>query len=199
MKNRLVSAKILQSFISRLFIAAGVNRSYARTVAESLVMTSLRGVDSHGIRLAVHYLREVLAGRINIRPGLKFRQTGPSTGVLDADHTFGAVAGMAAMGKAIGFCQKMVWVPSRSKIPRILARRPISPWSRLIKEWLPLPLPIRSPGGAIGGESPVLGTIPFALPAHGRGNPFCLDMATAGISWNKMVMMQKATSVFRLR
>ena len=45
-----------------------------------LIHASLRGVDSHGVRLFFHYLNGLNNGRINPNPKFKFEQTSPSTG-----------------------------------------------------------------------------------------------------------------------
>ena len=44
----------------------------AKTVSKGLCMASLRGVDSHGIKLLPHYVQSGLLGRKNIAPKFKF-------------------------------------------------------------------------------------------------------------------------------
>ena len=97
----LVQAGKLQEFIKSVLLKAGVRNDVAEYVTEGLVQTSLRGVDSHGIRLLPHYINGVKGGRINPNPNYKFKQTSSSTGLLDADHTFGHAAGMEATKRAI--------------------------------------------------------------------------------------------------
>jgi LDH2 family malate/lactate/ureidoglycolate dehydrogenase len=63
-----VSADKLRSFIKNILLKTKVNEDVAGYVAEGLVQTSLRGVDSHGIRLFPHYLAGVKKGRINPNP-----------------------------------------------------------------------------------------------------------------------------------
>lgn len=79
----------------------GVERSVAERTARGLTSTSIRGVDSHGIRLLPHYIEAVETGRINPRPAMRFEATAACTGALDADHTFGHAAGIEAMRHAI--------------------------------------------------------------------------------------------------
>src|SRR3990167_6827968 len=97
----LVQAGKLQEFIKSVLLKARVREDVAKYVTEGLVQTSLRGVDSHGVRLLPHYLKGVKGGRINPNPNYKFIRTFPSTGIFDADHTFGHAAGMEAAKKAI--------------------------------------------------------------------------------------------------
>ena len=74
----------------------------------SLVGTSLRGVDSHGVELLPHYLRALDRGRINPRPEYRFRvrATAAATTSWTLDHTFGHAAGAEAMARAIGLARR---------------------------------------------------------------------------------------------
>ncbi len=82
-------AERVEEFATAVLVAAGTDPAAARSVAEALTETSLRGVDSHGIRLLVHYAKVVQTGRINPRPQLTFTRTDRSTGIVDADNGFG--------------------------------------------------------------------------------------------------------------
>jgi ureidoglycolate dehydrogenase (NAD+) len=97
--------KIPESEIYRFAYEAlrtvGVREDVAEFTARGLWHTSLRGVDSHGIRLLPHYVNTVREGRINPNPQFRWTQTAASTGVLDADHGFGHAAGMVAMRHAM--------------------------------------------------------------------------------------------------
>src|ERR1700759_4645674 len=82
----------VEAFATAVLVAAGTDPSVARSVADALTETSLRGVDSHGIRLLVHYAKVLKSGRINPRPKLSFTRTSRSTGIVDADNGFGHYA-----------------------------------------------------------------------------------------------------------
>jgi ureidoglycolate dehydrogenase (NAD+) len=96
-----VPAEVLRRHAEQLLLRAGVAKESALLTAEGLWQASLRGVDSHGVRLLPHYVKGVLGGRINPRPDFDFQQTSPSTGRLDADHGFGHAAGIHAMRHAV--------------------------------------------------------------------------------------------------
>jgi LDH2 family malate/lactate/ureidoglycolate dehydrogenase len=55
----LVSAPALTTFAARLLEAVRVSTAKARLVAESLVASNLRGVDSHGLQLLPYYLEQM--------------------------------------------------------------------------------------------------------------------------------------------
>ena len=88
-------------FVKEAFLRVGVMEEVAELTARGLWSTSLRGTDSHGIRLLPHYVAGVEGGRINSNPKFHFQKTSASTGWLDADHSFGHTAGIVAMRHAI--------------------------------------------------------------------------------------------------
>ena len=91
----------LKEFCTAALKSKSVRDDVAYHVSESLIQTSLRGVDSHGIELLPHYLRALDSERINPNPIYNYRATAPSTGIMDADHTFGHAAGAEGMLKAV--------------------------------------------------------------------------------------------------
>ena len=68
------SHKKLKEFCIDTLVHEGIAEPIAEDVASCLIETSLRGVDSHGIRLLPHYIRVVRSGRINKNPNIKFNQ-----------------------------------------------------------------------------------------------------------------------------
>ena len=67
----------IKEFFLAVLKAVKVRDDVAHYVTEGLVSTSLRAVDSHGIRLFPHYIAGVEGGRINPVPNYKFEQTAP--------------------------------------------------------------------------------------------------------------------------
>jgi LDH2 family malate/lactate/ureidoglycolate dehydrogenase len=92
---------MVERFVRDVLTSAGVKTEVARETAEGLVLASLRGVDSHGIRLLPHYIEELEAGRINPDPDFDFNKTASAVGQFDADHTYGISAGSRAMDRAM--------------------------------------------------------------------------------------------------
>ena len=93
--------KQIKSEINEIFTNLSVNKKVAELCSEGLVQTSLRGIDTHGIKLMPHYVLAIESGRLNPKPKIKFEQTSISTGILDADHTLGYAAGVIAIRHAI--------------------------------------------------------------------------------------------------
>lgn len=99
-------ASQVRQFAEAILNAAGVRDDVAALTAEGLWHTSLRGVDSHGVRLIPHYLDAITGGRLNPRPNFGFERRAATGGVFDADHSLGHAAGMLAMREAIKLAQE---------------------------------------------------------------------------------------------
>ena len=61
----------------KLFTDVGVNEEEAKLVVESLIDTSLKGIDSHGINLIPRYLDSIESGKIipNQEPKVTFENS----------------------------------------------------------------------------------------------------------------------------
>ena len=75
---------------------AGVPAPDAEKVADALVDTSLRGIDTHGLRLLPQYLDELATGVANAVADIHVVQDRGAGVMLDADGALGVLAGLAA-------------------------------------------------------------------------------------------------------
>jgi ureidoglycolate dehydrogenase (NAD+) len=91
----------VREFVARVLEAAGTRAQSAVVVADVLTDTSLRGVDSHGIRLLPHYVRVAVHGRVSSAAIPSFQETGPATGTVDAKNGFGHPASYLAVDEAM--------------------------------------------------------------------------------------------------
>ena len=172
-----------------VLVGLGAGESAAHDVAASLIETSLRGVDSHGVRLFPHYTRALRAGRISSRPDYRFEQHGTTVGTLHADAAFGHEAGSIAMRKACDLAEEhgiaMVTVSDSSHFGAAsyfalqAAARGLIGFAFTNADSL-----VKVPGSpsAFFGTNPVC----CCAPMDGEA-PFCLDMATSTVAWNKMM------------
>ena len=94
------------AFVEQALLKSGVEESGAKATAKGLWQASLRGVDSHGLRLLPHYIAAVKGGRINPNPEFRFDKTSASTGRFDADHGFGHAAGIIAIRHAMDLARE---------------------------------------------------------------------------------------------
>ncbi len=176
----------LKDICNKLLISAGIGDGIAKEVSECLIQTSLRGIDSHGIRLLPHYIRVAKSGRINKEPNCLFNKTSPTTGIYDADHTYGHAAASFAMKEAINLAENsgsgFVVVKNSTHFSASAYYALQASKQDMIgiscTNTSPMMVPTR-------GKRPYLGTnaITFSFPCEGE-SPICLDMATTQIAWN---------------
>jgi len=183
-----LDAALLKPIFAHQLALTGVDPESSEHVIESLLQTSLRGVDSHGIQLFPHYIRAARAGRINIVPHMTIKSSGASTAVLDADHAFGHRAGADAIDHAIDLASKSgigvvsVRQSSHFGAAAYFALRAAN------RGFIGLAFTnADSLVKAFNARKAVFGTNPicFTAPLQNEG-PLCLDMATSVISWNKV-------------
>ena len=183
-----VSSDEICEFAANALMAAGTHTDSAQSVANALTETSLRGVDSHGIRLLLHYIKAVRGGRINPHPKLDFTRTGTGTGIVDGNNGFGHHASYFAIDRAIALAEES----GVATISVINSSHFAAAGSYVLRA-------ARQGFAALGfcnSDSFVLahdglhsfhGTNPiaFAAPVEG-GQPFLLDMATSVVPWNRV-------------
>ena len=91
----------LESLIRDFLISIGAADVIASDVAHSLIVMSLRGVDSHGATLLPGLLKRIQSGRCQVKKPAEFITDYPSIGVVDAYLSPGQHACMAAVRHAV--------------------------------------------------------------------------------------------------
>lgn len=184
---------VLNDFCISALAKKNVNEDVIDHVSGSLIQSSLRGVDSHGIRLLPHYLSAIDSGRINPKPDYAFIETSNSTGSLDADHTFGHAAGAEGMLKAISLAEKNgIGAVAVSNSTHFGAA---AYFSLLATKQNMIGISFTHADSLMQtylGKRSFFGTNPIcvAVPCKGE-EPFCLDMATSLVSWNKIIQYKE--------
>ncbi len=183
-----IPADRLRRFAKDAFLNIGVIENVAEDTSYALWLTSLRGVDSHGVRLLPHYIAGIEGGRINRNPTFNFKQTSASTGRLDADHTLGHAAGMEAMRHAIQLAKEagigFVSVRNSSHCGAMATYALEACAQNMIGlAYTHATARLKTPNAA----RPFLGTNPicFAAPMANE-DPFCFDAAPTTFSFNKV-------------
>ena len=76
----------VQHLLNRFLPLLNLDAETCEAVSLGLCETSLRGMDSHEIRLLPHYTRSALLWRKNPRPNYSFKHVFPAFGHLDVDN-----------------------------------------------------------------------------------------------------------------
>jgi ureidoglycolate dehydrogenase (NAD+) len=177
--------------------ARGVVPASVDHVVASLIQTSLRGVDSHGVQLFPHYCRVVETGRINPTPRITIEEAAPGAAIVDADHAFGHHAGAVAMDHAIA-CAKRVGIACvavRNSTHFGAAayfglRAPAEGCLGVAMTNADALMKAERAKHAFTGTNPICFTAPIA-----GEEPFCYDGATSLVSWNKIVTSRRTATL----
>jgi LDH2 family malate/lactate/ureidoglycolate dehydrogenase len=161
-----------------MVMASGATREHAEVIADVVVSGSLRGIDSHGVRILPYFTEKREMGEMRVTKETK------ATAVLDAANVWGPVSAEKAMRIAmdkasdtgLGSCTiaNGDWITNLFYYSAMALRRDMigmvfvrdntccSPW---------------------GGTVPVTGTDPIsiAIPA-GKVDPIVLDFATTAVA-----------------
>jgi LDH2 family malate/lactate/ureidoglycolate dehydrogenase len=183
-----IQYKDLLTFTEKILKKVGLDYFSNKAVSLGLCEASLRGVDSHGIRLLDHYVSSSLSGRKNPKPNIKIFSKFPASVTIDADNAFGHSAGFKAVDEGIksakkyGISQVNVFNSSHpgalASMTLRAARRGFIAFAFTHADSLML---------SYQGVRPFFGTNPISFAApRVEEEPYCLDMATSLISWNKL-------------
>ena len=97
-----VPEESLRRTVTALFEKVGVPPEDAAKGANTLVMSDLRGVESHGVsNMLRSYLQSYQERRLNPRPSWRIERESPGTAVIDADNGLAVILGPRAMRIAI--------------------------------------------------------------------------------------------------
>ena len=187
-----VAAGEMERFVGAVLQAAGADAPSAEATVRALVGASLRGVDSHGVRLLPHYVKVLQGGRVKGRPEMRFEARAAAVGVLDAGNALGAAAGYRAMAEAVKLAEVAgvgaVSVTNSSHFGAAGA------YALAAAEAGYLGLSVCNSDSAVlahSGRAKFHGTNPisFAAPVAGA-RPYLIDMATSSIPFNRVLLFK---------
>ena len=167
----------------------GVPPPEAKLVGESLVQTSVWGVDSHGVLRLTHYLRRMTIGSISPTAAPVVMRTGPVTAQVHGHDGLGIVHATLGMEEAIEMAQEsgvgVVGVGHSSHCGAMGLYTRMAAKEHLVGIAMTHSSSIVVPHG---GKHKYFGTNPISFAfARKSGEPVCLDMATSQIAWNKVL------------
>jgi LDH2 family malate/lactate/ureidoglycolate dehydrogenase len=185
-----VPVATLDRLLRAALLRRGLSEEHAGWVVDGLVETSLRGIDTHGVRLFPTYIAELDGGRSRARPEMRWIGEGPGRAarLLDAGGALGLVAGRAACAEAVRLAREhgvgTVAVRNSnhfgaaSVYTLAMARQGVLGMSFTNSDALVAPF---------HGVRPIFGTNPISLAVQGEGEDlFCADLATSQVSYSKV-------------
>lgn len=189
---RTVSEERLKAIMTHLLVAVSVPQEDADRCAYIYWTASVRGIDTHGIRLLPGNIRRILGGAINPRPSILEVANAGALVILDGDRGLGPVVGAVAMDRAIG-------VARRNGIGCAVARNSNHYGAsgafvmRAIDAGM-MGISFSNCGQMMtieGTTSRTIGNNPIAIGAPGPDFPMVLDMATSVASLGRIGMRRR--------
>jgi len=184
----LVSAEDLMLFATRLLHAVGVPLVKSQLVAESLVASNLRGVDSHGLQLLPYYLEQIEFGDMDVHAD--GRVISESGSCLHYD-------GQNGIGQAIAetCCEHAVRIAAVSGMGMVVARESnhfgaAAFWAQKMSDAGQIGIVMCNASPLVPpwqGREGRLGTNPICMAVPGgEERPWLLDMATTTVAAGKI-------------
>ena len=187
-----ICAQAVEKIVLAVAKEHGLSSQHGLYLAKGMIEPSLRGIDSHGIRLLSTYIKELEGGRAKAKP--VFKQQGDFKAVVqfDAGDALGMIAGFeatnvaATRAKECGIAAVCVknsnHFGSASNYTLALAEQGLIGICLSNADSLVAPF---------NGIDKMFGTNPFSFAAPSRGDEiYCLDMATSHVSLSKILRCQ---------
>lgn len=185
---KIVTTEKLRRPMVKALLRRDLSEEHAAFLVDGLLQASLRGVDTHGVRLLPTYLAELDGGRSRAQPEMRFVGSARGARVLDAGHALGPVAAMTAAREAVRLAEEhgastvavrnSNYFGASSQYTLEIARHGMIGISFTNSDALVAP---------IGGTRPLFGTNPISFAAQGDGDDlFCVDMATSQAAYTRI-------------
>lgn len=192
-----VTSDSLRDAIEGIFLAMGNSSEDAAEGANTLIMTDLRGVETHGVsNMLRSYVDGYNNGKLNPTPNLKVISDAPSVATIDGDQGLAVITGPKVMRIAIekarntGIGSVALFNTGHSG--------GIGHHAMLAVEEDMIGLVMTAAGCQVlptFAAEPRIGTNPIAIAAPARNEPpFLFDAATSAVAGNKTELARRVGS-----
>ena len=189
----LIQPDQLRTFISQLFQKTGVPDPDADAAADVLVATDLRGIFSHGTRLAPQYLQHLLDGHMNPRPQPRVERETVAMALIDADRGLGHLAALDGMRRANEMAKQVGVAMVNVRRSHHLGAASIYAL-QAVQQGLIGFVTTNTGGPSVapyGGRGGTLGNHPLAWAIPSRGPfPIVVDIAVGISAWQRVETMR---------
>lgn len=187
----------LQDYAAALLAAGGYTQKEADRTARSLVLSNLKGHDSHGVMRVAEYIKGLQSGHMVSNVELEIIKDSPAGCLADAQHGLGQVQMPRLIDLLLGKIQRNAVVCGAIRNCGHTGR--IGEWTEMVAARGYACMLTVNDNGALaltappGGKEARTSTNPiaFAMPLDG-GEVFALDFATSAVAIGKMRLAKLA-------
>ncbi len=191
--SRRVSFADLKAFCCQAYVKAGVPTAEAEIIADLLVRSDLRGVETHGVTRLPIYIQRLQKGYVRKECQLTtIKDKGP-TAFLEAHGSMGHIVAFRAMQRAIEKAEEygIGWVSVKDSghfgvaglFPMMALKKDFIGY--IVSNSAPMMFPV-------GGRERIIGNNPmaYAIPAD-QYPPVVLDFSLGVVSAGKLILARK--------
>jgi len=185
---KVFSAQKVEEFCVDVLTKAGLSPDWSAIVTESLLCAEIRGIFSHGVVRLESYIQRVEAGVMKIQSPIATEMDAQAVALLNANNTFGQIAGHKAMSLAIEKAKQYGTGVVAVKNSNHFGVAAYYAMMALKEDMVGCVFTNSSPAMAVyGTKTPLIGTNPIAIaiPA-GDQFPIVLDMSTSVVARGKI-------------
>jgi LDH2 family malate/lactate/ureidoglycolate dehydrogenase len=186
--EKVYPAQKVEEFCVNCLVKAGLSPDWSAIVAESLLAAEARGIYSHGVVRLESYIQRVEAGVMKLQAPIEPEMDMQAVALLNANNTFGQIAGHRAMTLAIDKAKQYGTGVVAVKNSNHFGIAAYYAMMALKEEMVGCVFTHSSPAMAVyGTKTPLIGTNPIAIaiPAGDR-YPIVLDMSTSVVARGKI-------------
>jgi LDH2 family malate/lactate/ureidoglycolate dehydrogenase len=186
--EKVFPAQKVEEFCLDVLKKVGVSPEWSAIIAESLVCAELRGIYSHGVVRLESYIQRFEAGVLTLQAPIETEMDKQAVALLNANNTFGQIAGHRAMTLAIDKAKQYGAGIVAVKNSNHFGIAAYYAMMALKEEMVGCVFTNASPAMAVyGTKTPLIGTNPIAIaiPA-GDQLPIVLDMSTSVVARGKI-------------
>ena len=184
----------LRETVAAMFERMGETPEGAAEGADVLVMTDLRGVETHGVSNMMRvYVEQYRNGELKSRPEWRVIKESPGTAAIDAGGGLGIILGRRAMGLAVEKARTV----GMGTVTMLMSGHlgAVGHFAMIAAEQDMVGVCITAGGAGVlptFGAEPRLGANPISIAAPARNEPPVLfDVATSAIAGNKVSLAKR--------
>lgn len=185
----LIHAEEERGYIRRILVKAGVGEGDARIVAESLTLSNLRGVDSHGIMRLPIYVERLQKALMESDANIRVIKEDPVSAIVDGCNSLAQVTARKAMAQAIEKAKQstlgLVLVKNSNHFGTAAEYSLMAASAGMIGIVASNTVPLMPP---TGGKEKILGNNPLSIAfPGGKYGEVVLDMALSNVALGKIL------------
>jgi L-2-hydroxycarboxylate dehydrogenase (NAD+) len=176
----------MKNITESVFLKFGYSQEDSKIIADVILESDLRGIESHGVQRLNNYYKLIKQGKVKVNEEIKIVHETPVSAVIDARETAGQLSSYKAMQLAV---QKAKHSGFGTVVTKNANHYGIAGYysTMAVKEGL-VGISMTNGEAVVPptfGKRAMLGTNPIAVAINAQPYPFILDMSTSVVTRGK--------------